>query len=49
MDIYISRYVYMYIDVRSTAADPSSETAMCGKRYERLKHVRCLALLSTRP
>ena len=35
-------YIYIYIDVRSTAADPSFETAMCGKRYGRLRHVSSL-------
>ena len=35
-------YIYIYIDVRSTAADPSFETAMCGKRYGRLPHVSSL-------
>ena len=40
-----SRYINIYIniDVRSTAADPSLETAMCGKRYGRLEHVSSLA------
>ena len=47
--VYIHMYICIvvvkntYIDVRSTAADPSFETAMCGKRYGRLEHVSSLA------
>ena len=39
---YTYIYIRLYIDVRSTAADPSFETAMCGKRYGRLEHVSSL-------
>ena len=40
--MYICIDIIKYIDVRSTAADPSFETAMCGKRYGRLRHVSSL-------